>query len=1060
MSASQFEVFLQRVKGRLEPINWFLAAALVVSVVAALPLLSQPGFLNTRGGGDSPFLLQRVQQLGVAIADGHFPVRWMADASYGFGYPFFNYYAPLSIYISASLSLLGFGLVWAVKITQLPGFIVAAWAMFALGRRWFGSNWAGLLTSATYSLAPFHMVNVYVRGDSLAEFWAMAFYPILLLLADTLARRVASHNTKQIIRAVVMFSLGYAALIISHNISALIFTPFLLLYIVLIIVIRGTSNSSGESGASNRTPILLWTLIALIGGLALSAWFWLPALVEQSFAQLDPVTSGYFSYENHFRDLDLIQTSVAFDYDVAGGRSFSMGLFQAILGLSGVAAIIIYTWRKRGNKSGTSAAEGDLSTTSGLFIVLSLIVATIMITALSQPLWDNLPLLSFTQFPWRFLSVQAFAAALATGGLALLPWRRFLVPIIVVLLVVTSLVSLKPDFLELGDEDVTEQKIAEYEWFTGNIGSTVSAEYLPESVAPRPFTSSWINEGDRNRVLILEGEIGSEVSVDRRTARQNWSLRTLAPSAVVVFPTFYWPGWKAEIDGEATDIWSAPGSGLITIEIPSGSHQIEIWLTRTPVRWLGELLSLAFAIIAITLLVWTQPKKPRWKRLSAVMAVTILVLILVWIWPGSSRSDDDLSWDFQQLAYLHHTQDGTIFSDGTILGSYSYDREEVTAGDELRITLQWDQSPKSDVTVDLVSPAINRFEEAPIVASQTLAAATEPEEVLLKIPDNAPAGLHVPRLLVNGATALTSSENSRGDLFLRPIRIRDQPQPAGPSGSVFDVQPVTVHMRNSEILEVQLQWLTRAAQSHNFKYSLRLVDASGAEVAQIDSQPGYGFLPSSLWPTGQWIDDWISMPLSPDLKQSYSISPYALVARLYDAATGQVVFIRRLGELNWLGDDLIFAETEPSFSIPTMKHVAGVTFGDEITLLGYDEMVSDESLSLVLYWQALAAGMENYYLFVHLIDLTSGEIVAQHDGMPRFETYPTSQWSLGEIVSDPAVIDLKDIPPGSYQLALGLYHTINVESCADCFRRLFTADGDGNHLSDDRFILPDLLIIE
>ena len=97
MSASQFEAFLRKSKRLLEPVNWHLAAALFISIIAAWPLLSDPGFLNTRGGGDSPFLLQRVQQLGLALADGHFPVRWMPDASYGYGYPFFNYYAPLSI---------------------------------------------------------------------------------------------------------------------------------------------------------------------------------------------------------------------------------------------------------------------------------------------------------------------------------------------------------------------------------------------------------------------------------------------------------------------------------------------------------------------------------------------------------------------------------------------------------------------------------------------------------------------------------------------------------------------------------------------------------------------------------------------------------------------------------------------------------------------------------------------------------------------------------------------------------------------------------------------------
>ncbi|MFN2188524.1 MAG: hypothetical protein ACK2T3_07155, partial [Candidatus Promineifilaceae bacterium] len=166
MSSSVKEAFVPKTRRALQSVNWYLAASLVIALIAAWPLFSDPGFLNTRGGGDSPFLLQRVHQLSTALADGHFPVRWMPDANYGFGYPFFNYYAPLSIYIAAVPNLLGVGPVLAIELTQLLGFIAAAWAMFSLGKRWFRSDWAGLLTSAVYTLDPFHMVNIYYRGDS------------------------------------------------------------------------------------------------------------------------------------------------------------------------------------------------------------------------------------------------------------------------------------------------------------------------------------------------------------------------------------------------------------------------------------------------------------------------------------------------------------------------------------------------------------------------------------------------------------------------------------------------------------------------------------------------------------------------------------------------------------------------------------------------------------------------------------------------------------------------------------------------------------------------------
>ena len=126
--------------------NWAGSlAVLLIALLAAWPELSQPGLLNTRGGGDSPFLLQRLQQLETAVLDGHFPVRWMPDANYGYGYPFYNFYAPLSIYSAFLFRLLGFSFVRAIHLSHLLGYLVAGWGMFALARRSFASSWAGLL---------------------------------------------------------------------------------------------------------------------------------------------------------------------------------------------------------------------------------------------------------------------------------------------------------------------------------------------------------------------------------------------------------------------------------------------------------------------------------------------------------------------------------------------------------------------------------------------------------------------------------------------------------------------------------------------------------------------------------------------------------------------------------------------------------------------------------------------------------------------------------------------------------------------------------------------------
>jgi uncharacterized membrane protein len=164
---------------RVRSINWIGLTLLLLALLAAEPIWGGPGMLNTRGGGDSPFLFFRVQQLVANLRDGVFPARWMPDAAYGLGYPFFNYYAALPYYFAAFFNLIGFDLLVSIKIVQTLGFIFAMAAMAGWARRHFGRN-AAWLAAVAYTFAPFHLVNVYVRGDSLSEFYAVIFFPLIL----------------------------------------------------------------------------------------------------------------------------------------------------------------------------------------------------------------------------------------------------------------------------------------------------------------------------------------------------------------------------------------------------------------------------------------------------------------------------------------------------------------------------------------------------------------------------------------------------------------------------------------------------------------------------------------------------------------------------------------------------------------------------------------------------------------------------------------------------------------------------------------------------------------
>ena len=1026
---------------------WFVALSLAAAFILAWPLLSEPGLLNTRGGGDSPFLLQRLQQLTTAVADGHFPVRWMPDANYGYGYPFYNFYAPLSIYIAAFFRWFGFTFVRSIHLAQLTGFLVAAVGMFFLARRWFQQNWAGLLAAIAYSAAPFHMVNVYVRGDSLAEFWAMAFYPLTLLAVDGLfehTRRGSGRKT-----AVALLGLAYAALILSHNISALIFSPFLLLYILL----RWLSHQP-TAVANLRLQLSQYglpALLSLVLALALAAWFFVPALAEQSLAQLDPVTEGYFHFSNHFLGSEgrpLLQTSFFFDYDVDSFAAFRMGLMQALTILGGVLVLLV-TWKR----------PGLIRPYRRFFILITLLVSIFMLLPLSNWFWENLPLLSFTQFPWRFLSVQAFAGALATGAIALLPWRKMIVPVTAVMLLGAALGALQTDHLFLSDADVTGEKLAQYEWFSGNIGTTVSAEYLPPTVQPRLFTSDWLNRDQRWELQALNNNLQSAQLLQRQTTTQSWQM-SLSAAADIVFPLLYWPGWQAKVDGRPLAIQPAPGSGLVQLSLPAGEHQVNLQLARTPIRLLAEIVSLTAVVILLWL--FLSNLRPRQvtnqqKRWAGAGVVSLFILfVLAQLWPQPVYSDDDLNWDFGQMAYLSHAPQGIPFSNSLSLKHYQFNQEIMQPGDSLIITTNWFGAATADpITLQLTTPASHRQRQPspPILVEQTQTIVNDQAIFTLDIPATAPPGLIVPRLLIANSQALTPAGRERGALYLRPLLLENQTmaQVATPS---LAVETVAVQQRDDNTLDIHLAWHTAQPLTHNYNVALRLTDARGQFLQLADMQPGYGYQPSSLWPASEWTFDWLAM----DLPAAEHEMPYYLIAQLIDITRpNQPILTRRLGELWPEGDMFTFQPTEPKFDLPAgIERETAVIFAEAINLAGHTINQTEDSLQVTLVWESLAQLDRDYTRFVHLVPTAGNQPpAAQDDNLPVNGTYPVSQWQTYELIEDQIRLDLAAIPAGDYQLIVGFYELLEDGSIL----RLTAVDQNGSPLADNQYQLPQTITI-
>ncbi|MCS6848117.1 MAG: hypothetical protein RMN52_10420 [Anaerolineae bacterium] len=941
-----------------------LVALALICALASANLWLGPGIINTRAGGDSPFLLIRTYELAENLRAGVFPARWMANAAFGLGYPFFNFYAALPYYLAAGLNVLGVDLLTAIKLTQTIGMFAAGGAMTLLahdvqsGVRGRGSGvggqgsevrgqgsdagrtthdaghtthdarrttqsansaayssplpppWVAALAGAAYTLAPFHLVNIYVRGDSLSEFWAFVWYPLILWSAGRLVENACRSTTVvAALPAFIGLSLASAALVVTHNVSALIFAPFAALY-ALAMAIHHARGMPNAIGAFTRSTVLLAGAAAL--ALALSAWFWLPALGEATSVQLGDQTTGYFNFANHFRAANLVQPSFAFDYTVRQDLgAFAMGAMQAILIAAGGAA-----WWWSNHRAGRS--HFALALTGALFAL-----STFMITPLSSFIWERAPLLPLAQFPWRFLSVQAAFGALLTGGLGMPAIGRlpaFVAPALTTAaLTWASLAQLPNARLNVRAEDVTPDAIQLYEWYTGNIGTTIRHEYLPATARPVPRTGPGVLGQPRAALIAQDGAAPDAVSstlLSTSPARQAWQI-TAREATTVALPVLHWPGWRTWLDGAPVDARPYVGSGWLAMFVPPGTHRVELRWEGTALTRAGEWASAGAALVLIALLGMTTARASPTARRTAIAAGLVLggsllaVAAIARLAPAQAEPPPMQTLDFDHRPFPH--RDPVRFDGGATyeLIAASIEPQTLRAGEPFTLTLRWrDDHAPAQITVTQELPMGGEFARLfrharsqtpgdPRISRHVVLRDALPGPLLLKLSAADAAGVPLTPLASDGAPLQTmiAGKPAPAVTLLGPRIAHAARREAGPSRlSVTFDNGIALHDVDwffASAQEVCFKPVWRRARSNinladALQVSLRAFGGDGRLLAQADGQPQAGLAPTWSWPDNALIYDSQCVPANDVLQPN---EPYTLQIVWYRLAdlqpTGQ-----------------------------------------------------------------------------------------------------------------------------------------------------------------------------
>jgi hypothetical protein len=133
-------------------------------------------------------------------------------------------------------------------------------------------------------------------------------------------------------------------------------------------------------------------------------------------------------------------------------------------------------------------------------------------------------------------------------------------------------------------------------------------------------------------------------------------------------------------------------------------------------------------------------------------------------------------------------------------------------------------------------------------------------------------------------------------------------------------------------------------------------------------------------------------------------------------------------------------------SVPAMPDRVVSTYQDGAIVLATSEINYNPEASQVavnLDWYTPGNAQGDYVVFVHLYN-EAGELVAQTDERPGDGTLPPGNWLPG-IIHDTMEVDVSDVQPGRYRVAIGLYDPVTFERLApstggDADNRLFVGE--------------------
>lgn len=958
--------------------------------------------------------------------------RYSSGLVYGFGAPLYNYFPPTSYYPAVFFYWLGVGFVQSWKLMMALLVLVAAGGAFALGRVWKGDI-AGLVSATAYVYAPYLLFNVFTRGTS-SELAGIALLPWALWGFS----RLALYGKRFDFFCAVM---SFALFIPMHNIVTVHGTLMLMILCAFLWL---------SSKQRVRTFLQLFT--AGVVAVAISAYFWLPALGETSATKVTNVAEAldFIDPAASLRPITEI-LALPHTYDPTQQQQqipIVLAWPQIVLASIG---LLLALWRK---------SDGWPLRSMMLALLTITVLTTIAQLPFAARVWE-LPLLNFSQFSWRIMGVPSLALAMLSGIGAALMLDRIgaqsrkiaAVGVFSAVIVIYSTPWLYTAYFRLPADSITDAQ--NYERESRELTLSSYSEYLPVQANAETLDPDKLADRFAESDIIPRLQDNAAV----RVLSQSWRgtsamLRVdVAAATRLIFDWLYFPDWSATINGERINVAVELPQGFVSIDVPAGTHDIYVGLQNTRLQNLSHIISF-MALLSFVVIVWIAPRfwqmpinsqqaeASSWRMMATVALIGLAFMLLKMALIDSTQNMFKRARLVDgQIQNVENALTADFSGQIRLLGYEVINR--VKSGESAQISLFWTLAGDSlntdystslhlrDARGNLIAET-GTFTPGGTATSNWIPGQYLEERLTLEIPHYTPPADYTLDVSLYDATTLAAlavidvagnPTGQRVPLDTIQVTLPDT-QPSweqAPFGTLGNMDLLTINglpERAAAGDEITLAWTWRMngeappASEAILRWSNR---AEGTDSAHSQIVAFVPDIATEDWQSGAIWRGTHRIFVPGDLQRE---GRYLLHVALTEDHTERI----ELGAV-----DVMLPQR--NYDAVSLKNSSDLAWQNGIILRSYEQRDS----ALIFNWGTSAVLRESYRLFVQLVD-SDERIVAISDGIPVNWTRPTSSWDVGEVILTEH--DFSAVVEGGYRVRVGWYeprsgHRVMLETGED-----------------------------